>query len=554
MSAVDIARKTLTDRFRNIRYENPVVTKELRSRMRGSKAHQIMLGYVLLTGVILLGIYYSEWVSMSGAVDVQRWLDIRLGSKMFSVLTWVQAILIGLIAPALTSGCITIEKEQQTIEMLSLTTLSARNIIVGKLMSGYLFVLMLLGCSLPLAGMCMMFGSISPGEIIVTYMMLAAWGFLFSSIGVFYSSLFKKTAGASLAVFFTVAIYGITTTAYALVSNDPYSYYHSDWSNVFGGLSGCTALDNSLVMSPVFHMKLPAALVGIVFNTAIGILLAVIATTRLPYHKVERAGLIRIMILAMTLSVLFLFIGNILSGPIAPGSGRYEQEFVTTVFVILLIIFLPATPIFSTGPIGRGVNPIKSLMQGSLFKKAFENRPAGGSFFLVLWWILGSAVMMGTFAYANTYSPGGGTGHYGFDLAAIFQASIGVLGAIIAWSVIGIFFSSIFPNRNSAIVMVILAIVLAWAIYPMMIWQHESNYNYTWENESGAIWQFAYLWPWTSVNEITGGINRGIDGPLLWLDKSLTGVGCLGAWAVVAVIVMLLAGKYYKNGRGIPDE
>lgn len=552
MSIVELAQRTLSSRLKNARYENPVVTKELRSRMRGARAHQIMLAYVLIMGICLFCVYYSQWTNMSGSADPQRWFRARLGFQMFSSLTWLQAILIGLIAPSLTSGCITIEKEQQTIEMLSLTTLSARNIIVGKLMSGFLFVLMLLACSLPLAGMCLMFGSISPAEIIVTYLILAAWAFLFSSIGVFYSSQFKKTAAASLAAFGTVGIYGFFITIWAVIAND-YQMYGNRGTSILGGLSGCMAADYSLSIAPVFHMKFPVALVGIALNMAIGILFTVLATTRLPFHRIERATLIRTMLLALSITALFLFSGNALSGLLGTNVGQ-ESQFVTFIFVTLLIVFLPAIPIFSTGPIGANVNPASSLLRGSLWRKVFENRPAGGLFFLVLWWTAACAVVIATFAYANGYSPSGGTATYSFDLINISQASIGILGAIIAWSALGLFFSSVMPNRNSAIIMVILVIVLAWVIYPMMLWRHESSYTYTWTNQSGLKWQMAYLWPWMAIGEIGGGWQRGINGPILWLDESVTGAGCFAAWGIVAVIALSLAGNYYKGGRGIPDE
>ncbi|MEN6371224.1 MAG: ABC transporter permease subunit [Armatimonadota bacterium] len=548
MSIVELAQKTLAGRIKNARYENPVITKELRSRMRGARAHQIMMAYVLLMAIVLFCIYYSQWMDVAGSADPQSWFDSRLGFRLFSSLTWLQAVLIGLIAPSLTSGCITIEKEQQTIEMLSLTTLSARNIIVGKLMSGYLFVLMLLACSLPLAGMCLMFGSVSPAEIAVTYLILAAWAFLFSSIGVFCSAQFKKTATASLIAFGTVFIYAFLTTLWAAECK-----YGHNTNSILGGLSGCMALDHSLDMAQVFYIRLPVALAGIAINTAIGILLAVLATTRLPFHRIDRAVLIRTMLLGISLATLFLFVGNALSGLLGTTPGQ-ESDFATFMFVILLAVFIPAVPIFSTGPIGKNANPVSSLTREPIFRKAFENRPAGGLFFLALWWAAACAVVIATFAYANSYSPVGSTGTYSFDLVNILQASIGLLGAIIAWGAIGMLFSSIMPNKNSAVVLVLLIIALAWAIYPLMLWQHESSYNYTWENQSGIMWQAAYLWPGTTIGEMSGGWHPGSTGPILWLDKGLTGVGCLAAWGIVAVIALSLSGKYYKRGRGIPDE
>lgn len=197
-------------------YDNPVVVKEFRTRMRGWKAFIVMGIYVLLLSVCVF-IHYINIADTSAFAQGNHMPlgNMRVGARLFSTIVWTQTILLMFILPALTSGALTHELERKTIEMLALTRLSAGKIVLGKHLSGFLYALMLLACSLPLASMCLMFGGLSPAEVAVTYALLATFSFMFTAIGVYWSSIFKNTAsagvcsyGISLGYVFLTAILG----------------------------------------------------------------------------------------------------------------------------------------------------------------------------------------------------------------------------------------------------------------------------------------------------------------------------------------------------------
>jgi len=554
MSTPELIRRLTLDRALALRYENPVVTKELRTRMRGAKAHWTMLAYILVLGICLL-FAYDEWASHAGTYDPQAWLQARIGFRLFNVLTWAQAILIALIAPSLTAGMITLEREQQTIEMLSLTTLSARNIIAGKATSAMLFILMLLASSLPLAGICLMFGSISPAEIAVTYLMLVGWSFVFVSIGTLFSALLKRTSGASLAAFGCTAMYAfpLTSVAFGLDYAHRYGGLPSSWRFVFSGMSACTAAADALGLAPVFGVRLPVAVVAIAFEAAIGVLLLTVAASHLPYHRAHRPALIRSLLLAISLVGIFLFLGNT-AGPASPTGLTSGRDLVLVTFVALLQIVTLAIPIFSTGPVRKTVPLWRDLLLGPAYRKVFENRPPGGVWFLALWFVAGCGVALLAISMLGPLLWGPGTTAAAVGWSEFIECAVALLAAIVGMAIVGVLFSTLVSSRQVAAALTIVFIVVAWAVFPIMVAQYTSHYGYDWRQADGPLWQLGYLWPGLMLLKVGTQFNQGVDGPNLWLPASDAWIGCTTAWLAVGAAALYAASRRASRPGGVPDE
>ena len=129
--------------------ENPVLTKELRVRMRGARAYWILLGYLVFLAVVLLFTYstFTSEVLASGAGGSNSG---QVGVNLYRYLLVCQIFLVLFITPAITSGSITIEKEQQTLDLLTMTRLSRWSVVTGKMLSAIAFTALLLVSSLPL--------------------------------------------------------------------------------------------------------------------------------------------------------------------------------------------------------------------------------------------------------------------------------------------------------------------------------------------------------------------------------------------------------------------
>lgn len=205
-------RHRIANSFRENVWDNPVAVREFRTRMRGVKAFAVMGCYVLLTAGILL-IAYAGIAALSGVQGspFQTLVNFRVGQKLFLILSSVQAILLALIIPATVSGSLTMELERKTIHSLALTRLTPGRIVLGKQLSGFGYAFILLLCSVPVAAMCVMFGGISPMEVFLSYVLLCVWAFLLSAICVFWSSMFKRTASATLMSFGSCMCYYLFT-------------------------------------------------------------------------------------------------------------------------------------------------------------------------------------------------------------------------------------------------------------------------------------------------------------------------------------------------------
>jgi ABC-type transport system involved in multi-copper enzyme maturation permease subunit len=209
--------------------DNPVLTKELRVRMRGSRAYWILFGYLAFLSAVLL-IQYAAFLSSvqnagTGASEVAR-----VGESIFNGIVLTQVFLVLFITPAITSGALTIEREQQTMDLLTLTRISRRSIIAGKLLSAVAFTSLLLVSSLPLLSISFMLGSVDPGMVISVYMMLLMASVLIGAMGLMWSSIARTTTQAVMftyATLFILFIVGFTNYMNNMLTG---SYgLHSGW-------------------------------------------------------------------------------------------------------------------------------------------------------------------------------------------------------------------------------------------------------------------------------------------------------------------------------------
>ena len=121
--------------------ENPVLRKELVYRMRPRKGNDTVIGLVIV-GLLIVGLIY--WLFL-------RWMltdpSGPTGGTAWQILTVIQFLLICLAAPSIAANAISLEKEQQTWEMLIFTCLTPSEIIFGKLfarLAGLLGIIALL--------------------------------------------------------------------------------------------------------------------------------------------------------------------------------------------------------------------------------------------------------------------------------------------------------------------------------------------------------------------------------------------------------------------------
>jgi ABC-2 type transport system permease protein len=185
-----------------------VGVKELRGRMRGRRAFVILTIYLLFLAAFawswqLIAEARYAGSNLSGGAAA-AFASSVIGQEIFGALLIVETLLVVFLAPAMTAGAISLEREKQTLDMLATTPISSLAIVVGKLLSALSYVFLLIVASIPLTALVFVFGGVGPDEVVRGYLILFVTAFGLGSIGLFISALMQRTQAATVVTFFGV--------------------------------------------------------------------------------------------------------------------------------------------------------------------------------------------------------------------------------------------------------------------------------------------------------------------------------------------------------------
>lgn len=194
--------------------ENPIVLKEMRSRMRGGRAYILITVYLLLLGGLVGMIYLGHAIAQNSPGSGIS--SESLGKTIFAAATGLELMLIVFIAPALTSGAISAEREHQTYDLLRTTLLSPRSLVIGKLTSALSFLLLLLVVAFPLQSLAYLSGGVSLEELFIAFLLLIVTAITFSAVGLFVSSFTRRTLASTVISYVTanLLVFGIPVIVY----------------------------------------------------------------------------------------------------------------------------------------------------------------------------------------------------------------------------------------------------------------------------------------------------------------------------------------------------
>ncbi|MCG8353454.1 MAG: ABC transporter permease [Chloroflexales bacterium] len=178
-------------------FANPVLVKELRGRIRGTRPMVLLTIYLSLTGLITILAYLAiaESLSFGGrSVEAGR----IVGKGLFLTVMTVTLIQVCVIIPSLTAGSIAGEKERQSYDLLISTLLSPLQIALGKLGAALAYAMLLIMAALPLAGLSFLFGGVSGLELVIGIVGLVVTSVLYATVGLFWSTVMRGTLGATV--------------------------------------------------------------------------------------------------------------------------------------------------------------------------------------------------------------------------------------------------------------------------------------------------------------------------------------------------------------------
>jgi len=210
---------------------NPVLNKEFTLRMRTVRSMWTLFFYLLAMGFLMLSIVYLT--QMLGSNN--RSFNPEDSKIMFYFLAFAQLGLIAFMAPGLTAGVISGEREKQTLNLLLTTQQSSSTIILSKLLSSLSFMIVIVLSTIPIYSMVFLYGGVSPKQLILVFLFFVFIMFMLGSFGIMFSTLLKRTMisviatyGVGLFIFVGTAI--IFYVVMAIVSQFQYNNPNTNFS------------------------------------------------------------------------------------------------------------------------------------------------------------------------------------------------------------------------------------------------------------------------------------------------------------------------------------
>lgn len=195
---------------------NPIIVREVRTRMRGVRPYAILTIFLVLLAGAGFGIYQ---IMLQQARFGGTLLSAQVGQALFKGLAFVELMLVVFLAPSMTSGAISGEREHLTYDMLIATPLRPGQILWGKLVAALSYLFLLIFAAVPVFSVVLVFGGVEVKALWKALALLIASTVFFGAIGLFCSSLLRRTARATtLSYTVVLLLIGIPTLLAALWS------------------------------------------------------------------------------------------------------------------------------------------------------------------------------------------------------------------------------------------------------------------------------------------------------------------------------------------------
>jgi len=197
-------------------FANPIIVKELRSRMRGARAFIILTTALLVMALLSYALYQLVIITSTWSYTP---LSPQIGQTLFTALAMILMFMICLITPAITAGAISAEHENLIYEMLLTTPLKPTRILWGKLVSALSYVFLLIFAAIPMASLVFIYGGVSPREMVKALIVLLCTTIMLGTVGIFISTWLKRTARATVLSYLVVLfLLGAPTFTYGIAA------------------------------------------------------------------------------------------------------------------------------------------------------------------------------------------------------------------------------------------------------------------------------------------------------------------------------------------------
>ncbi|PWH11890.1 MAG: hypothetical protein DDG60_15970 [Anaerolineae bacterium] len=224
----------ITERVSTLRarlVDNPVIRKELRGLMRGQRAFWLLSGYIAVISAFVGLLYLTLSLQTSFAASDPQFRQ-GVGKILFGAIVLLELLMVSFIAPALTAGAITGERERQTFDLLRTTLLSARSLVLGKLVVAITYLILLIFAALPIQSLAFLLGGVGLAELLISSLLLVITALFFGALGLFFSSFLHRTLASTVGTYASIVLsYIALGLGFSLVLSVSTIFTNNQWSD-----------------------------------------------------------------------------------------------------------------------------------------------------------------------------------------------------------------------------------------------------------------------------------------------------------------------------------
>lgn len=238
---------------------NPIIKKDIKVSSRSMRICWSILGYegILVLAYLCALLFIQEESRYFYSDNIYSML-----TSIFPVVAITQLVIVALIVPIMTASSISGEKERQTFDIMLTTCMSPFSIVFGKVISAMMRVLLYVVASTPIMALAFVLGGLKWSALFGFLLVVLLFSFFAGSIGIFCSSVCKKSISAVILSFGFYFIIFTCTFIPMLI----WIFITFNYSNVwnFGGGS------ESIGETPLFLLINPIVFIEEFFTRAIG--------------------------------------------------------------------------------------------------------------------------------------------------------------------------------------------------------------------------------------------------------------------------------------------
>lgn len=183
---------------------NPITKREIKITARGMR----FFIEILVFEVILMLTFIISLNSIFGGGNVSS-SDYNRFSRLFPMVAAAELLIMSFVIPVMTGAAISGEKERQTFDIMLTTAIKPFQIVWGKLLSVIVRIMMFAIAAVPIMAVSFVSGSV-PWRVLFIYIgMVVVYAFFSASVGIFASSVCRKSMTAiifSFVILFFVAL------------------------------------------------------------------------------------------------------------------------------------------------------------------------------------------------------------------------------------------------------------------------------------------------------------------------------------------------------------